>query len=231
VPDWLAECRAAGLLVVRVVHGKGTGQLRAGVSALLDRSPLVRARRSDGNWGGTIVELWDPATDEARVRAIVEESPRLLAALDAVARVGPPGAWVGAGALRNRVWHRFHGHAGEPDDTDVDVAWHGPGDVTVDARYTTMLGDTFAAPWEVTDQARFGAGSAEAGIASWPETATAVATRLEMGSVALFAAYGWADLLGMVVRPRPGLAPETWRARVATKRWRSRFAWVRVERG
>lgn len=229
VPEWLTVCREAGITEVRIIHGKGSGTLRAGVHALLERSPLVRGLRSDGNWGGVAVSLWGVATDEARVRAIVRASPRLLSLLQAVQAVGPPGAWVGAGALRNRVWHTLHRLPGEPADDDVDVAWHGAGDPAEDARLASLLGAALAAPWDVGDQARYGATSAERGMATWPETATGVAVRLAGGELELFAAHGWADLVGMVVRPIPGLPVEVWRARLAEKRWRQRFPWARIE--
>ncbi len=231
IPEWLAACREAGLLEVRIVHGKGSGTLRAGVHALLARASLVRELRSDGNWGGVRVSLWDPVSDEVRVRAIVAGSPRLVALLHAVRGVGPPGAWIGAGALRNRVWNTLHRRPGEPEDVDVDVAWHGRGDPAEDARFATALHGMLAAPWDVSDQARHGAASAEQGMANWPETATGVAVRMGGGELELFAAHGWSDLLGMVVRPVPDLPGETWKARLAAKRWRQRFPWVRIESG
>lgn len=250
VPDWLAECRAAGLLTVRIVHGKGTGALRAGVLALLARSPLVRATATDGNWGGVVVHLHDPAGDEARVRAILAASPRFCAALAALAEAGPPGAWLGAGAVRDRVWHALHQRPGEPDDSDLDVAWHGPADPSLDEGWTTRLRVRLDAPWELADQARYGAPSAEAGLARWPETATCIAARVrpqasaatrnsafptdpdpaDPAAVELVAPHGLADLVGLVVRPSPGFDPAAWRARLATKQWRRRFPWVRIER-
>ncbi len=61
VPDYLEACRARGILVVRVVHGKGTGTLRRSVHALLDRLPFVADYRladaSAGAWGATVVTL------------------------------------------------------------------------------------------------------------------------------------------------------------------------------
>ena len=61
VPDYLRECRAAGILQVRIIHGKGTGTLRETVHALLRRDPAVRgfalADESGGGWGATVVEL------------------------------------------------------------------------------------------------------------------------------------------------------------------------------
>lgn len=225
VPDWLTECRAVRILEVRVVHGKGAGALRAGVLALLERSPLVRAIRSDGNWGGVVVHLHDPATDEGRVRAILAASPRFVAALGALGRAGPPGAWLGGGAVRNRVWHALHRRPGEPDETDLDVAW--VGDPAADATWEAALRRELDAPWEVVDQGRYGARTAEEGLARWPETATGVAARGP--ALELYAAHGWADLVGMVVRASPGFPAEAWRARLAAKRWRQRFPWARIE--
>lgn len=43
--DYLAECRRRRIHRVRVVHGKGTGALRATVHAHLRRSPLVAGLR------------------------------------------------------------------------------------------------------------------------------------------------------------------------------------------
>lgn len=61
VPDYLEECRKAGILQVRVIHGKGTGTLRRTVHAILDRLDYVAAYRlageDGGSWGATLVTL------------------------------------------------------------------------------------------------------------------------------------------------------------------------------
>lgn len=70
VPDYLRECRAAGMLQVRIIHGKGTGTLRETVHALLRRDPAVRsfalADETAGGWGATIVELRAAPPGDAR---------------------------------------------------------------------------------------------------------------------------------------------------------------------
>jgi dsDNA-specific endonuclease/ATPase MutS2 len=61
IPDYIAECRARGILEIRIIHGKGTGALRRTVHALLDRAPEVEGYRtadgSGGGWGATVVTL------------------------------------------------------------------------------------------------------------------------------------------------------------------------------
>lgn len=61
LPEYLEQCRARGILEVRVVHGKGTGAMRRTVHALLARIPFVVAYALAppvlGHWGATIVTL------------------------------------------------------------------------------------------------------------------------------------------------------------------------------
>jgi DNA-nicking Smr family endonuclease len=58
---YIPECRAAGVLNLEIVHGKGTGALGRRVRALLDRRDDVLhhavADESRGGWGVTLVTL------------------------------------------------------------------------------------------------------------------------------------------------------------------------------
>jgi DNA-nicking Smr family endonuclease len=63
VADYLDECRARGIVEVRIIHGKGTGTLRRLVHAALARRSdvLNYALAGDGSsWGATLVTLRAP---------------------------------------------------------------------------------------------------------------------------------------------------------------------------
>lgn len=64
VPDYLAACRARGIFLVRIIHGKGIGNLRRTVHAILHEHPAVISYSLDhpqfGSWGATLVRLREP---------------------------------------------------------------------------------------------------------------------------------------------------------------------------
>jgi DNA-nicking Smr family endonuclease len=70
VPAYLAECRERGILQVRIIHGKGVGNLKRGVHAILARLPEVvsfsEAGPHHGGAGATIVNLCPPNRPDAR---------------------------------------------------------------------------------------------------------------------------------------------------------------------
>jgi hypothetical protein len=127
---------------------------------------------------------------------------------------------------------------------DVDLAFFDPHDLTPerDREVTRRLVEEDATlPWEATNQAavhrwyadEFGVEaepltSTADGVATWPETATAVAVRLHSDHrVEIVAPLGLADLLGLVHRRNPRRSTrEQYLRRLADKRIRER--WPRV---
>ena len=59
--EYFFECNQAGIIEVRVIHGKGKGFLREKVHSFLRKSSLVDSFRlggqGGGNWGATVVVL------------------------------------------------------------------------------------------------------------------------------------------------------------------------------
>lgn len=61
--QYLHDAFMAGLIQVRVVHGKGTGTLRQAIQRVLAEHPLIKSYRTgdygEGGIGVTIVQLAD----------------------------------------------------------------------------------------------------------------------------------------------------------------------------
>ena len=70
VLDYIELCRERGIYELRIIHGKGIGQLRATVHALLAKHPAVHsfalASEAYGGSGATIVRLQGWAGDTRR---------------------------------------------------------------------------------------------------------------------------------------------------------------------
>ncbi len=62
--DYIEACLDAGILDVRIIHGKGTGIMRNRVYAFLSRHPEVesfqQAPLEAGGWGAAVVRLRNP---------------------------------------------------------------------------------------------------------------------------------------------------------------------------
>lgn len=60
IPDYIEACLEKEIYQLRIIHGKGIGNIRRSVHALLDRNPNVisYSLASDkSSWGATLVEL------------------------------------------------------------------------------------------------------------------------------------------------------------------------------
>ncbi len=61
VPDYIRLCKEKDIYEIRIIHGKGTGQLRRTVHSILSKNSAVRSFRlageDAGGWGATIIEL------------------------------------------------------------------------------------------------------------------------------------------------------------------------------
>jgi hypothetical protein len=177
---------------------------------------------------------------------IVRASEWFMAALRAARRVDPPDWYVGAGALRDLVWDTRFGAGSRPELVkDVDLAFYDAGDLSEarEGAVETALRDAAALAWDAKNQAavhlwypaKFGAHveplrSAADGIATWPETATAIGVRLHANDALEIAApFGLNDLLDGVWRRNPRrVSAAEYRRRIERKRPDLRWPAVRV---
>ncbi len=64
IPDYIEECLARNIYELRIIHGKGIGNIRRSVHALLKRNANVleytMADNATGSWGATLVVLKNP---------------------------------------------------------------------------------------------------------------------------------------------------------------------------
>ncbi|RAI55374.1 nucleotidyltransferase family protein [Roseicella frigidaeris] len=214
---------------------------------------MIGIRSRDGEGGAWLAGL---IAGEARLRE----------PLRAVAAIGLPEAWIGAGLLRNAAWDALSGFPpGRNPPGDIDVVWFDPGaGPAADAAAGRALRAAMPGlPWSVRNQARMAARNGDApyadtrdAAAHWPETATAVLARWAGpragpragagpgagagagpgAGVEVAAPWGFADLLGRVVRPTPDFARlpakrAIFAARCRAQRWRERWPGVRMAAG
>ena len=61
IDEYIDACLNKAIYKLRIIHGKGIGNIRRSVHSLLDRNPHVEgyqlADQSGGGWGATIVNL------------------------------------------------------------------------------------------------------------------------------------------------------------------------------
>ncbi|GIE92874.1 nucleotidyltransferase family protein [Paractinoplanes rishiriensis] len=175
------------------------------------------------------------------MEALIRGSDWTMRVLATVRDARIPDAWVGAGLLRDLVWGELFGSGFQPSGVrDIDVAFFDPADLSRahDDRMTARLAARWPeVPWEAKNQAavhtwyarKFGGEpvspfrSVAEAVATWPETATAVAVRLDgRDELEICAPLGLDDLLGGVWRRNP--------RRVGVERSRERLARHQPER-
>ncbi len=186
----------------------------------------------------------DRLASERDILALVAADAWMMAALGAVAGLGLPDCWIGAGFLRGAVWDRLHGYQARTPLDDIDVVYFDPEapDPATEAVLERRLGGLLPGlPWEVKNQARMHLrngdapyGSSAEALAHWLETPTAVGLRLnEAGGLELLAPLGTEDLLDLTVRPTPHARARkhrlaAYRERMENKNWPAKWPRLRV---
>jgi uncharacterized protein len=186
----------------------------------------------------------DGSKFEARLRAWLVADDWRMACLAAVAALGLPDGWIGAGFLRNLAWDRLHGFAAPTPLADVDVIFLDPASGKArEAEIETDLARCLpAAPWSARNQAHMHGRNGDPpyrdtadALEHWLETPTAVAARLTAGgALEILAPLGLVDLFALRVHPTPHARARpdrlaAYRRRMAQKAWPTVWPGVRVE--
>ena len=158
-------------------------------------------------------------------------------ALELVAELDLPDCWIAAGFVRDAVWDHLHGHPITEPQCDVDVVWFCKNSLGADRDRQIEEGLIARMPeldWSVKNQARMHGRNSDNPYHSvadamryWPETATAIAARMDcIGSIEINAPLGLEDLTALRLRPGPQFQDEKlpiFFERVFTKNWMKRY--------
>lgn len=211
--------------------------LEAKKSAAEKREKARRAAGGEGGYGG----LWEDATSSASVErdlgsklAELLFEPTRKAVLVAVRDSLGDTAWVTGGFVREAVWDRVHEYTIPTPSEDVDIIYFDAEHVSEqnERQKEGQLAEASAnIHWSVKNQGRMHSisggepyRSLEDAVKRFPETATAVACRIDKtGQIKILAPYGLADLFDLVVRPTPGFDVSRYRARIAKKAWGTKW--------
>ncbi|NIA71093.1 nucleotidyltransferase family protein [Pelagibius litoralis] len=179
------------------------------------------------------------ATAQIRqLESAVTDSPLLGPVLAAWGEIALPDVRLVAGAVAQTVWNQAHDFPPVFGISDIDLVYFDAADLSEEAevrhsRRINALFDGASTRFDVKNEARvhlwyeakFGYAippyrSAEAAIATFPTTATAVGIRPSKGGMDICAPFGFDDLMRLIVRPnKTQITAAIYRAKVT--RWQA----------
>lgn len=176
---------------------------------------------------------------ESQLISIIEEDTWMLELLKAVRDLELNDCWIGAGFVRNKIWDILHNKT-RTALNDVDVIHFTPSHLTKEFDLDIELRlkeKTSTVNWSVKNQARMHIRNqhlpytnCEEAISYWPETATAIAIRINnTGSIEVLAPYGLQDLFDLIICPTPNFNPEAYKTRIEKKQWQQHWELLKVK--
>lgn len=185
-------------------------------------------------------ELFDQQRQRAAIAAIVGKSSQLMEILK-VMRETDGRLYLGGGLVRNLVWDYLHSFRSPTPIDDVDVVYFDKlsstkqHDTELEGRLSQQVPNL---RWSVKNQARMHTSnsdepyqSLEDAVSKWPETATAIASRLDRsGALEFVAPYGFSDLFRLLVVPTPHFRGRIARIRqrATEKDWQKRWPNLKI---
>ena len=177
--------------------------------------------------------------------ALLQQHAPLMAILREL-RVLAPHAYIAAGVLRHLVWAHLHEQAYVLDHTEIDVVFYDPRPQSriYEQQWAENLTEKFPnIQWDVTNQAwvhlwyRTDQNQGIAPLTSiahalslWPETATALAVRLDQNhQLECIAPLGLDDLFELKLRWNPTLVSyQVFERRLLTKQFLNKWSKLRL---
>jgi hypothetical protein len=176
----------------------------------------------------------NPMQHEAQLKTLLTQDPARMKILRMTRELNLPDCWIGAGFVRSLVWDHLHQRQSSALRADIDIIWFDP--ARASAQTDSALEGTLSSlcselNWSVKNQVRMHLRNADAPYRSaadamtcWPETATAVAVRLDRhNEIEVSAPLGLEDLFSLVVRPTDRFRAEkhpVFLDRICSKAWR-----------
>ena len=171
--------------------------------------------------------------------SIIKTDTWMFNILETVCSLHLPDCWVGAGFVRNKIWDHKHNNK-RTSLNDVDIIYFDNNDTSkaseliLEEQLKTM---NPSVNWSVKNQARMHVRNGNLpykncyeAISYWPETATAIAIKLNSDNqIEYIAPYGLNDLFNLIVRPTPNFDLTTYRNRITNKGWKHTWKKLVIE--
>ncbi len=150
---------------------------------------------------------------EKEFLSLIQSDKDMMSLLKIIADLGLKDSWLAAGSVRNYIWNVLSGRSGFDYETDLDVVFYDP-DVSYDDTLVLEANLQKAYPdfpWELKNQVYMHSHSPETkpylstrdAISKYPETATAIALRLNDDRLELYAPFGLDVISRFEIHPTP----------------------------
>lgn len=170
---------------------------------------------------------------KAELIDIITTDALIMETLTIVKQLKLNDCWVGAGFIRNTVWDSLH-QIKTTKCNDIDVVFFDATALSetlekeIEAQLTQINPKV---KWSVKNQARMHIrnnhqqySNTKNAISYWPETATAIATRLNSNDkIEILAPHGLDDLFNLVVSPTPHFDWNMFQQRIKEKQWEKQW--------
>ncbi|WP_077927799.1 nucleotidyltransferase family protein [Wohlfahrtiimonas populi] len=184
--------------------------------------------------------------DNGTLFTIVKQHDELMSILSFIQGYHHLNIYIGAGLIRNITWAYLHDIDISIESSDIDLVYFDSEDHNLMQyqSFTEHLQLQFPnIQWDITNQANVhqwydkyfskkieAFSCLEEAIATWPETATAVAIKLNNNNeLDIIAPFGLADLLQMIIRWNPTLVDYAYyKKRIQQKQYSAQWPKVKI---